>query len=387
LPEISLKSFALHSKIHLQTREFHIHTGSVPEKQMVISEIFEKGQFISSQHQPFYYRDADDKTSEINYLRFLASNLHKSIIDEVKMLFLIHERIASLNKYLAHFKLGSLFYHRNILDEAILNYQRSIELNGDFVSAYVQLGKCYIKLEEYDKAVEAFRKGLEKKADFPDMLNGLGVALTFAGKYEKATQILQHTLSIKPDFDEANFNLGVVLFLSTLQGEESQEKAVVPSRVIRYIKVLNNLDRYQDKAWKEAFELTLQQISDGNLTEILNSLREIQFKLITHLKIDTLIESFYLKFMYSGRELAYEELESYEKRILSLARQRENFADYWNEMGIIHIIQCRHLFLKSVAEFEQAVALNQNYKEAANNLELIKNIKKGFMILLRAILK
>jgi tetratricopeptide (TPR) repeat protein len=150
---------------------------------------------------------------------------------------------------------------------------------------------------------------------------------------------------------------------------------------------LNNLDRYQDKAWKEAFELTLQQISDGNLTEILNSLREIQFKLITHLKIDTLIESFYLKFMYSGRELAYEELESYEKRILSLARQRENFADYWNEMGIIHIIQCRHLFLKSVAEFEQAVALNQNYKEAANNLELIKNIKKGFMILLRAILK
>jgi tetratricopeptide (TPR) repeat protein len=382
-----LKSFALHSKIHLQTREFHVHTGSVPEKQMVISEIFEKGQFISSQHQPFSARESENKSSEIKYLKSIAHDLHKNIIDEVKMLFVIHERIAPLNKYLAHFKLGSLFYHRNILTEAIINYQRTLDLNNDFISAYVQLGKCYIKQENYDKAIAAFEKGLEIKNDFPDLLNGLGVALTFAKQYDKAAKVLQHTLSIKPDFDEANFNLGVVLFLSTLEGGEVQDKAIVPSRVIRYVKALNNLDRYKGIYWKGSFEMTLQQIADGNLQEILNSLHEIQYKLITHLKIDTLIESFYLRFMYSGQELGYEELESYEKRILSLARQRENFADYWNEMGIIHIIQCRHLFLKSVTEFEKAVELNPNYKEATNNLDLIKNIKKGFLILLRAILK
>ncbi len=56
-------------------------------------------------------------------------------------------------------------------------------------------------------------------------------------------------------------------------------------------------------------------------------------------------------------------------------------------MGIVHIIQCRHLFLKAVAEFERAVELNRNYSEARENLELIQNVKKGFLILLRAILK
>ena len=45
------------------------------------------------------------------------------------------------------------------------------------------------------------------------------------------------------------------------------------------------------------------------------------------------------------------------------------------------------LFLQSVREIEQAVALNENYREASNNLALIKNVKKGFLILLRAILK
>ena len=120
--------------------------------------------------------------------------------------------------------------------------------------------------------------------------------------------------------------------------------------------------------------------------KILN-LADLQEKLATHIKIDPLMESFYLKFMYGGRELDYKELLAYEDRILKLADTRQNFADYWNEIGTLHIIQCRHLFLKAVSEFENAVDLNNNYAEARKNAELVKNIKIGFLSLLRAILK
>jgi tetratricopeptide (TPR) repeat protein len=382
-----LKSIAFHSKLHLHTREFHVHTGSVPEKNIIISEIFEKGQFVSSNQLPFLTRDIDDTSSKIKFLKTLASDLHKNMIEEVKMLFYIHQKIQPLKKFLAHFKLGSIFFYRNILTEAIENFEQSIKLKNDFVPAYVRLGKCYIKRGEYGKAVEIYEQGLKIQPDFLDLSNSLGVALTFANEYDKATSVLQATISKKPDFDEANFNLGVVLFLSTLEGSSDQEKAIVPSRVIRYIKALNELERYQESYWQELFELTLQKISEGNLEDILDSLRDLQLKLLTQLKIDVLIESFYLKFMYGGRELNYEELKSYENRFKKLEEQRENFADYWNEMGIIHIIQCRHLFLQSVNEFEKAVEFNKNYVEASNNLELIKNIKKGFLILLRAILR
>lgn len=382
-----MKSIAFHSKLHLHTREFHVHTGSVPEKNIIISEIFEKGQFVSSNQMPFHTRDIDDTSSKIKFLKTLASDLHKNMIEEVKMLFYIHQKIQHLRKFLAHFKLGSIFFYRNILTEAIENFEESIKLKNDFVPAYVRLGKCYIKRGEYGKAVEIYEQGLIIQPDFLDISNSLGVALTFANEYDKATFVLQETIKKKPDFDEANFNLGVVLFLSTLEGSSDQEKAIVPSRVIRYIKALNELERYQESYWQDLFEITLQRISEGNLEEILDSLRDLQLKLITQLKIDVLIESFYLKFMYGGRELDYEELKSYENRFKKLEEQRENFADYWNEMGIIHIIQCRHLFLQSVREFERAVELNKNYLEASNNMELIKNIKKGFLILLRAILR
>jgi hypothetical protein len=156
--------------------------------------------------------------------------------------------------------------------------------------------------------------------------------------------------------------------------------------VVRYLKSLVKQERYQANEWQNLFENTLGILSDGTLSEILTQLESLQLKLITHVKIDPIIESFYLKFMYGGRELPYTELESYENRIWALAEERNNFADFWNEMGTIHIIQCRHLFLKAVNEFERAVELNNNYSEAMKNLELIQNIKKGFLILLRAIL-
>jgi hypothetical protein len=75
-----LKSIAFHSKLHLHTREFHVHTGSVPEKNVIISEIFEKGQFVSSKNMPFHTRDIDDTSSKIKFLKNLASDLHTSMI-------------------------------------------------------------------------------------------------------------------------------------------------------------------------------------------------------------------------------------------------------------------------------------------------------------------
>ena len=82
-----------------------------------------------------------------------------------------------------------------------------------------------------------------------------------------------------------------------------------------------------------------------------------------------------------------EEMEHYEKQISKEVTHYEGFADYWNEMGVVHLIQCRDFFLKAVNEFEQAVNINPKYSDAKQNHDLIKNNKKGFLILLRAILK
>jgi hypothetical protein len=56
-------------------------------------------------------------------------------------------------------------------------------------------------------------------------------------------------------------------------------------------------------------------------------------------------------------------------------------------LGIAHLIQCRNLFLRALEEFRVSLRINPGYKRAEKNLKLSENDGKGFLILLRAILK
>lgn len=383
-----MKSFGYHSKIKLDSREFHVHTGSVVEKSVIICEIFEKGKFITSRHSDFEVRDEDDAGSKESYLKNIAEKLHKDMLEEINMLFFVHSKIRPLKQYLPHFKLASVLYDRNFVPEAIENFVRSIELKNDYIPAYQRLGKCYLRSGQYAEAVKTLEQAYTLQPEFPDTANALGVALSLTHQYDRAIEILQKAIESNPNFDEANFNLGIALFRSSVEEEsESDGKAVIPSRVLRYMRALRKLERYQSADWQDTFERVETVINEGNQADILEVLESLQIGLASHIKVNSVIESFYLKFMYGGRELTRNELEIYERKVSEQASERANFADYWNELGTIHMIQCRNLFLKSLSEFEKAVGLNDHYQDANRNLELIRNNKKGFLILLRAILK
>jgi len=110
-----LKSIVFHSKLNVNTREFHIHTGSLLEKNLILSEIFERGKFIASKQVRYETRDEESKEPNVDYLKSIASELHQNTIDEMSTLFHIQSTIKSLRNPIAHYKLGSIFYYRNIL--------------------------------------------------------------------------------------------------------------------------------------------------------------------------------------------------------------------------------------------------------------------------------
>jgi tetratricopeptide (TPR) repeat protein len=382
-----LDSIGLHSKIKVGTREFHIHTGGTNDKNQIQSEIFEKGKFIGSRQLDFPIRRENDINAKSRFLNSLASKMHKEMMEEINMLFYVQSKIKVVKDYLAHFKLASVFYDRQFIPEATDSFKTALKIKNDFVPAYLRLGNCYLKQDEIKKALKIFEKGFLLQPSFPDIANNYGVALTLTRNYNQATKILQKAIARNPEFDEANFNLGVALFRSSIEEGDVGEHIVLPSRITRFIKTLKESDRYKSEKWQEIFCSVGNVITKGDVKGILNSLKELQIHLATQQKENTLLEAFYLKFMYGGRELTDEEVTSWEERIKRQMKNNPNFADFWNAMGTIHMIKCRVLYLKALNEFESAVKINENYKEAKRNLELILNNKKGFLILLRAILK
>ena len=171
-----MKSISLRNTVNIQDREFHIHTGSFPDLSMILSEVFEEGKFITSKKIPFQARNKEGREAGLKFLKSMASKFHRDTLEEVNMLFYVHSKVRPLKNYLPHFKLATVFYDRNIIPEAVENYEKAIELKKNYIPAYSHLGKCFLRIGNYKKAIEILKKGLELQPEFPDLANSLGVS-------------------------------------------------------------------------------------------------------------------------------------------------------------------------------------------------------------------
>ena len=91
--------------------------------------------------------------------------------------------------------------------------------------------------------------------------------------------------------------------------------------------------------------------------------------------------------MYGGRKLNKDIIKKFEERLTTAIEKNADFADLWNNLGIVHLIQCRNLFLQALNEFDRALEINPSFDKALKNKKLVENDGKEFLILLRAILK
>ena len=383
-----MHGFGYKEKVEIDHRKFQVHTGCIPEKQRIVTEVFEEGRYLFGEFQSYSVRENKNELRNESYMKAVAYDLHSSAIDELTVLFHAHYKLKSINDYLAHYRLGKVFLSKNFFNEAVENFRQVVTQKEDFMRGYKLLGFTYLKSERYRQAMATFERALKKQADFPDLLNGLGLAHTYAGNFETARNYFHHALEINPEFVEIHFNLGVILFLATLKENPNEENIVIPVRIVRSIREIKELDFYQGRYWQAQFNELLEVLKNKDPEQIGRMLKDLQIKMA--LKDDDVAQAmdfFFIKFMYGGKELKEEEIAYYEKKIREEAEKHQGFADYWNELGTLHLIQCRDYFLKALDEIGQAVKVNPHYAEANQTLELMKRSKKGFLILLRAILK
>ena len=131
-----MKGIGLNDRVSFAEREFQIHTGNDPLKNVVRSEVFEEGKFLFSNENNYTLREPREKLDE-DYLKSIAYDQHQTTLDEIKVLFLINEKIKQLRQYLPHYRLAKVFLNRNFVFEAIENLNRVVELAPDFIQAVI----------------------------------------------------------------------------------------------------------------------------------------------------------------------------------------------------------------------------------------------------------
>jgi tetratricopeptide (TPR) repeat protein len=111
----------------------------------------------------------------------------------------------------AHNNLGNALFQKGRVDEAIVHDREALRIWPDSAEAHFNLGLAIFQKGKVDEAIVQFQGALKIKPGYAAAHYALANALRQRGKVDEAISHYQRALHIKPDFAEAHNNLGTAL--------------------------------------------------------------------------------------------------------------------------------------------------------------------------------
>ncbi|MDD3594249.1 MAG: tetratricopeptide repeat protein [Candidatus Gastranaerophilales bacterium] len=174
---------------------------------------------------------------ELDGFRFEYANL---LSDENKF----QESEEQYRKYIAkyptdsdaYFNLGIAHQKMKKYDDAILDFQKTIELNKDSIDPKIELARTYQLKGDNFQAAEIYEAVLKTKNDDPDLYFNAGLAYSGQKKYDKALVYLQKSLSLKTSQDTKDAIADVYIGQATrlVNKEQYQQAAEQYKKALEY---------------------------------------------------------------------------------------------------------------------------------------------------------
>jgi tetratricopeptide (TPR) repeat protein len=371
-----MQQLGLNNDVLVGGHRFHVQTTYSANSEKILSHIFDNGRVIE--------RREVGVTEEVknSALPKKLKVVHQEMIAEMELLFYIAEKVRQVRHPMSCTKLGLVFMSKNLLDDALTFFQMAAELDPSQPEVYSNLGYANLRRADFANAEVVLRKGVQLAPRFADLHHHLGVACLEQRKFAQAIEALRTALDINANFFQAHFHYALALLLS-LTSPFGGDSTVSPKAAQEHLmRAAEGFPAYRTPRLEKA----LQLIDEGGFELALQELQSLRQEI--NPDADLAFEhDFYLKFMYGGKGKDDEFIQQHAERLRTAIRDYPDYADLHNSLGIAYLIQCRNLFLRALEEFRVALRINPSFKRAEKNLKLSENDGKGFLILLRAILK
>ena len=113
--------------------------------------------------------------------------------------------------WMAYNNLGVVQVEKGNLDDAIDDYERSLQLHPEYPEALYNLGSALLRTGQTDKAIELCEKALKLQPTDVDAHVVLGNALMSRQDFDRAIDHYRQALKLRPDDANAHHNLGIAL--------------------------------------------------------------------------------------------------------------------------------------------------------------------------------
>ena len=122
-----------------------------------------------------------------------------------------HTLACTSDNYIAHYNLGDALVKMGRRDEAIAQYQKTLQITPNYAEAHDNLGSVLLQKGRVDEAIAHYQTALRITPENATAHNNLGNALFQKRMVAEAITHYQKALQINPDYAEAHNNLAWVL--------------------------------------------------------------------------------------------------------------------------------------------------------------------------------
>jgi tetratricopeptide (TPR) repeat protein len=115
------------------------------------------------------------------------------------------------NAWMVHYNLGHALLERGQVQEAIAEFERTLELKPDHAKAHYNLGVALVKQNRWEEALTHFQRSVELHPGVADTQFGLAQALVQSGRLDEAIVHYERALVLEPANPQAHSFLAHVL--------------------------------------------------------------------------------------------------------------------------------------------------------------------------------
>ena len=142
-----------------------------------------------------------------------ADELLKELLSAYQQEFSdIPQEILTGNEFSAidYLNRGATYYRLGRFEEALVDYNRSIQLDPAFVKAYSNRGNTYSSLGRYEEALADYNQALQLDHTFSVAYNNRGFAYLELKQYENALHDFNRAIALDSEYAEALTNRGFI---------------------------------------------------------------------------------------------------------------------------------------------------------------------------------
>ena len=366
--------------IHVRGRKLHLQTNTLEEEGKIVSTLFDGGRVLGKEES------SCDSELSAEKLRRRVKRLHSERVAAIDLLYGISARVKTARHPLSLNKLGLQFLKRNLLDEAISEFELAIQYDSHYGEAYLNLGEAYLRRGGLEEAVRVLEKGVQVAPSYADMWQKLGTTYLRSKQHHRAIKAFRRALEINPSYDEPHFSIALCfidVLVNGIQKGDFPEDTKIRNQAQEHLSRAAALSaRFSTSDFEEA----MRKFCQGEVDQSFKLLQKVGRRLPKVIDLD-FDDAFYLNYMYGEKGRNRRTVQEYVDEMETLIQEHPGFPDLHNKLGIGYLIQCRSLFNRALYQFQLACEMNPEYKRAKSNLKLAKNEGKGLVLLLRAMLK